>query len=1662
MPQQYTLEDALFAGEAVDSPAAQQEYTIKDALFVETEVPEQRQPSIIDALFAGEVYVPPISDKRKKELQLLTPGLTNKWTGFRQVFADRTLQRITDPIERDYIIESVRERSRLKDLLRRHEEQKYGFPGKAAAVAAETVGGIAEGAAGTAGAFVGPNRILPGVRTPGLDLPIVGRLPILGGMTLGPQGGGLGGRKYTKEDQDFLRRLEEAKLSENPYVPKDAGLLRVGASGAGALASDIAGGGLAGLAGGAPGLMTYAAMRYGAGATEKAQDLGLGPYEAAAAGAVTAIGVGGIEALGAVDPLGLKKKALSPLAEAGKKALIEYLQKRAPKTTVKTAELFAKAPKTKKTIREFAEYLYRGALEVGEEGGQAAWDESVKQAASLLSDNVDPRDPWNIGKEAISAVQESAVPVFIAGGVGPAFSAISKEHFSVEDRKKKVRELTEKGAVSRKDARLLRMPVKDRSGKKYTPDERFEIIREEAHDDAMGDRSAALRSDGEITDEDAKNMELPPEAGETTESRRAFLRMDESEAREIMEGQKAPQAPQVQSELDPFQSTQIDTGAPQRPVQQPRVPEVTLEQQAAPEAPVDITRLPGHELSKAEYEDKVSKIEKLPGDSFRISGTIVEQNPTDNELRDMIREVRKEFPKMPKGDVTVRTTRDERGNQWVWKAHDGTHAQIEPGLSRKIGVDVDQNKDIPRHSDLIREAIREGKSVPKRVQDEYPQYAEFFSQAPAALEPLTAAPELPSTQDLSRTAGNEWLEREGLSPVKNPGVRPFAEAVGDAVTQNLAPRAVEHARGTLALVDAGRQPEMNSDTQHSAYKIRSKEISKELTDIRERRLALPTDAEAQGLDEVALQERYNRIDVKENTLMDEMNDLVTASQYSGTTIARALSIMQDREAQENFDYAGYLQQLQKANKALPVSKREQKAAADDVGEYKDLELAVQREFQDDQIKRDDATRKEAERVVAAAKKRGKGSKRPKKEEIQAKRADLIEQLRQRGVEARSVTGFLSEESGAADIETLRLIGKIGLTYAEEGIGEISVITEKLKHIFPGLELTDVEAWESLIMQNPRQKAKDKTEAQRREKYVKTIAGRLIKIEKAYRGFIEEAKERPPTDKKIRALQKEYILLRNALLKSGLDTVKMERVLSKIVVIQNILDTGRRQIKSEPDVIPPELARLQEQARDLQSQINIRDELIDIKRQFDTGEFRTRPRVVKRKVSKKLEVAQIELAKQRAKMRQIVRDREPDIRFRKWRAVTAEMKAMAATADFSFAFRQNMWQMFAHPIRNFKPFFKSFAHILTENSAQRLSNALRNDANADIREMSGLKIMDPSSVGDQNKSELFRGQWIENLKWKVPYAPMKKWQTPLGYVMSVSSRHAVAIGNLVRATAFDAFMDLNPNATQTELKAIADYINKSTGLGDMSFAGPMIPFLNEILFSPKFVMSRFQTPLAAAKYWNLPRVRNQIGADLVRMTATAALIGFLAKLSGFEVEWEDPESPDWLKIRFGDTREDIGGGFLQPLRLVARIGVAAKKLATGRRDEINMDVLELLGRFSKYKLAPAYTTLLELFHGKTAVGEEVTPVETLVRAPIPLIGREFYDAIDYGWAAVLGTIAAIPGFGVATYRDSFSAAERRMKNFHERGEHAKERSVRSEHNRGVRGKERKLRDLHRSR
>src|SRR3990167_1517841 len=201
-------------------------------------------------------------------------------------------------------------------------------------------------------------------------------------------------------------------------------------------------------------------------------------------------------------------------------------------------------------------------------------------------------------------------------------------------------------------------------------------------------------------------------------------------------------------------------------------------------------------------------------------------------------------------------------------------------------------------------------------------------------------------------------------------------------------------------------------------------------------------------------------------------------------------------------------------------------------------------------------------------------------------------------------------------------------------------------------------------------------------------------------------------------------------------------------------------------------------------------------------------------------------------------------------------------------------------------------------------------------------------------------------------------------------------NLLRTAVFDEFVERHPNATDAELAAWAHWVNVATGRGALGRPGAIGSELSTVIFAPRFAISRLQAPFVIFQHWKEPRVRREIAKDYAATVAFSMTALALAAMAGADAG-DDPRSPNFGKIRVGDTRIDLWGGMVQPARLATRLVLGATDRAgiTGAglpESEKALDPLEVLGQFAAFKLSPFVTVPVELYRGKTAVGEPRTP------------------------------------------------------------------------------------------
>lgn len=277
---------------------------------------------------------------------------------------------------------------------------------------------------------------------------------------------------------------------------------------------------------------------------------------------------------------------------------------------------------------------------------------------------------------------------------------------------------------------------------------------------------------------------------------------------------------------------------------------------------------------------------------------------------------------------------------------------------------------------------------------------------------------------------------------------------------------------------------------------------------------------------------------------------------------------------------------------------------------------------------------------------------------------------------------------------------------------------------------------------------------------------------------------------------------------------------------------------------------------------------------------------------------------------------------------------------------------------------------------------------------------------------------------------------LGKGIAASDRAYTGMLTKLRADSADHILSdlkaagIDPNTmTAKELKDIGTFINTASGRGNLGSLEKHAQSLGQALFSPRLWKSRLDqlNPVYYAKLGPVARkYALQSAASFASITAT--VLG-LATLAGAKVE-TDARSSDFLKIKVGNTRFDILGGFQQNIVLANRELTGEKKSSmsgaiTKLGDKYGgADRLSILSDFVQNKENPVLAAGQRILKGKDIGGNPVNPVSEIGKLFIPLGFQDTYSAIKDSGAAA-GIAKSIPGYigiGNQTYSASLNAKE----------------------------------------
>jgi hypothetical protein len=490
--------------------------------------------------------------------------------------------------------------------------------------------------------------------------------------------------------------------------------------------------------------------------------------------------------------------------------------------------------------------------------------------------------------------------------------------------------------------------------------------------------------------------------------------------------------------------------------------------------------------------------------------------------------------------------------------------------------------------------------------------------------------------------------------------------------------------------------------------------------------------------------------------------------------------------------------------------------------------------------------------------------------------------------------------------------------------------------------------------------------------------------------------------------------RVAALKLTIDGLKAQLVTGERTKLAQRLEENR------------DIRTAQREIKELRDIMRTEDAIKNLEQQIETGIFDVPPQRQQRIISDELERKRVKLNKLKKEARNTVASMQPMTVGEKAKEVLINMpRTLLATGDMSGTLRQGLLLSARRPVTASKAFGTSFKAFWSDHTAESVDLALKSSPMQRTRERAGLFLAGVNEAMS-SREEAFMSRVVETKFAKA---------IGLNAVVRASERHMVTHLNLLRASIFDSYAQSNPTASTEELAAFADYINKASGRGDLGkFSGGAKDLAN-VLFAPRFTVSRFQTPAALAKNIKQnPRVAKEIGKDFIGLGALAAAVMFLAKMAGADVG-DDPEDADWGKLIIGNTRIDLFGGFLQPARLGALLYYQAAGRAgllkkvdpeTGeiKVRDAKVSFKDALFRFSQYKLSPPVQLAFELLEGKDVVGKPVSPPESVIRKMVPIVAQGAFDTVKQG--KVKESLFTVPleffGAGVNVYENEMQAPD----------------------------------------
>lgn len=360
------------------------------------------------------------------------------------------------------------------------------------------------------------------------------------------------------------------------------------------------------------------------------------------------------------------------------------------------------------------------------------------------------------------------------------------------------------------------------------------------------------------------------------------------------------------------------------------------------------------------------------------------------------------------------------------------------------------------------------------------------------------------------------------------------------------------------------------------------------------------------------------------------------------------------------------------------------------------------------------------------------------------------------------------------------------------------------------------------------------------------------------------------------------------------------------------------------------------------------------------------------------------------------------------------RSVMASYDASGIMRQGLLIGTGHPVifaKNIPAYFKAIKSEDFYNAGMEGLHSRPNAVNG-VYEKAGVDFTELTPRGSAAaREESFRSPLAE----KIPGVR----QSGRGFVLYLDVARA-DLFDYMYAKAVRTGRDVNDPHL---LESMGDVVNSASGRGDWgnNVIGRSQEGLNLLLFSPRLIKSRvdFLNPFW---YKSLdPLARHQAYRAMGGLVVLVATADAIAHSVGAKVNL-DPRSSDFAKIKLGNTRLDLAGGFQQYIRLLSEIVTQQVVTSDGRTHGLSQEGpgktsnYDVLLRFIRSKTAPLTSLSWDVSQRHNIIGQPLTWKNTVASRLTPLSGQ---DAVSVGQDAAkstgsipAGVLAGVGAFGLS--------------------------------------------------